>query len=42
MGKVTENLKAEHCSYGSIPDQNFVGSYPWVFGKMLKNEELII
>jgi hypothetical protein len=40
MGKVTENLKSEDRSADSIPDQNYVRSYPWVFGKMLKNKEL--
>lgn len=40
--KVIENLKVEDYSEGPIPDQNFVGSDLWVFGKQLKNKEVYI
>ncbi|MCP9746239.1 toxin [Lacihabitans sp. CS3-21] len=40
--KVIENLKVEDYSVGPIPDQNFVGSDLWVFGKQLKNKEIYI
>lgn len=40
--KVIENLKVQDYSEGPIPDQNFVGSDLWVFGKTLKNKEVYI
>jgi hypothetical protein len=40
--KVIETLKSEDYSEGPIPDQNFVGSDLWVFGKTLKNKEVYI